>query len=192
VFLCVRIGPCGEPDVVGVIGKARPQLLAVDDPVVAVANGARLERREVGAGVGFGVADREQHFATQDARQKITLLRFAAVLLNRRPDGADGEEREGEPGALGLFGEDVLLDGRSPLAAVLRGPADAEPAVAAELLQRTAKQGSAAFAALHLAFELRRHQPRKVVAKLGAQRLLLVGQIDLHTTSPLGSRRAPR
>ena len=42
MLLGVWIRARRQPDVVGVIGEARPQLLAVDDPVVAVALGAAL------------------------------------------------------------------------------------------------------------------------------------------------------
>ena len=47
---CLGIRAGGEPDVVGVLSQARPHLLSVDHPLVAVAHGGRLQRGEVGAG----------------------------------------------------------------------------------------------------------------------------------------------
>jgi hypothetical protein len=41
-----------QEDVVGVLGLGRPDLLAVDDPLVAVEHGGRLEAGQVRAGVG--------------------------------------------------------------------------------------------------------------------------------------------
>ena len=63
--------------VVGVAGEARPDLLAVDHVLVAVAHGARRERREVGAGVRLGVADAEVDLAREDLRQEEALLLLA-------------------------------------------------------------------------------------------------------------------
>ena len=59
VLLHVGVRPCCEPDVIGVPGERGPGLLAVDDELVAVADGSALQRSEVGAGIGFGVADTE-------------------------------------------------------------------------------------------------------------------------------------
>ena len=57
-----------EVAVVGNVTEARPDLLAVDDPLVTVAFGRCLERREVGAGVRFAHADAPGRFAEQHLR----------------------------------------------------------------------------------------------------------------------------
>ena len=53
------IGAHGEPAVVGAVGQAGPHLLAVDDVLLAIADSARLEAGEVGAGIRFAVTDAE-------------------------------------------------------------------------------------------------------------------------------------
>ena len=50
----VGIGAGQQEDVVGELGLGGPHLLAVDDPLVAVELGPRLQRGQVAAGVGFG------------------------------------------------------------------------------------------------------------------------------------------
>ena len=47
-----------------------PDLLAVQDPVVAVAHGRRLDRRRVGAGARLGEAERGDHLARRELRQE--------------------------------------------------------------------------------------------------------------------------
>jgi hypothetical protein len=51
----IGIGAGGEPAPVGEVSAGGPDLLAVDDVVVAVARGAGSEGGEVGAGAGFGI-----------------------------------------------------------------------------------------------------------------------------------------
>ena len=49
----IRIGAGRQPHVVGVVGEAGEQLLAVDHPFVAVPDCPGAQRRKVGAGLGF-------------------------------------------------------------------------------------------------------------------------------------------
>ena len=74
VLFCVRIRPHREPDVIRFVAAGRPQLLSVDDPVVAVADGARAERGEVGAGFRLAVAQRKGSLAAVDGGQPFVLL----------------------------------------------------------------------------------------------------------------------
>ena len=83
-FLTSWFGAHREPDVVGAARETREHLLAVDHVLVAVADGTGLERREVGAGVGLGVTDREVDLALQDLRHVELLLLLAAVTHDRR------------------------------------------------------------------------------------------------------------
>src|SRR4051812_38667237 len=71
---CVRIGPRGEPDVLALVGPGREDLVPVDDVLVAFADGARPERREVGPRFGLRVADREVDLALEDLREEELLL----------------------------------------------------------------------------------------------------------------------
>ena len=107
----VGIGARGEPDVVGVVGVGREDLLAVDHVVVAVADGARRERGEVGAGAGLGVADAEVELALQDAGQQLRLLlRAVPNCMMRRADRVDRDDRQRRARAVGLVPEDELLE----------------------------------------------------------------------------------
>jgi hypothetical protein len=170
--LCLGIGATREPDVVGVGGEAREDLLPVDHPLVAVEHGARLEGGQVGARVGLGVADREVDLAAQDLREEEPLLLVRPELHDRRRDGVDGEHRDGRARPHRLVEEDELLDGRHAAAAVLLRPADAEPAVASHLQDDLADGGADALGAADLGPQLGREQPRIVLAELLAERFV--------------------
>ena len=75
----VGVGAGEEVDVVGVVGAGGPDLLAVDDEVVAVLLGAGLERGEVGSGVGLGEALTPAALAAGDAADMLALLGLGAV-----------------------------------------------------------------------------------------------------------------
>ena len=62
----VRVGAGEQEDVVGVLRLGRPDLLAVDHPLVAVEHGLGLQRREVGAGVRLAEALAPRDLALQD------------------------------------------------------------------------------------------------------------------------------
>ena len=69
LLLDLGIGAGEQQAVVGGgVGVAVPDLLPVHDVAVAVAHGAGLERREVGAGFGLGEALAPDHVAGRHAR----------------------------------------------------------------------------------------------------------------------------
>ena len=70
----VRIGAAGQPHVVGVVAAGGEDLLAVDDVLVALPHRAGAQRRQVGAGLGLGVADGELQLAGEDPRKEQLLL----------------------------------------------------------------------------------------------------------------------
>ena len=129
----VGVGAAGQPDPVGVLDQRGPHLLAVDHPLVALAGGLGLQRRQVGARAGLGVADREVQVAGEDLREEELLLLVGAVAHDRRPDRVERQVGDRHPGHGRGVGEDQLLDHRARLAAVLLGPADAQPAVGPDL-----------------------------------------------------------
>src|SRR5262249_28854428 len=88
--------------------------------------------------------------------------------------------------------EEVLLEGGAPLPAVLRGPADAEPAVPTQLADQLAVRRPARLPAGELGPAVGGHQPLEVPAQVLLQRPLLGGQVDVHTTSSLSSLAAAR
>ena len=177
----------GQPDVVGVVAAGGEDLLPVDDVLVAVPDRGGAQRREVGARLGLGVADREVHLAGQDAGQELLLLQLGAVHLQRRPDGLQRHRGQRDVGALRLVDEDRLLDGAESVAAELLGPADAELAVGAHPLDHRAV-GLAVPVGLHRLGFLGRDQRREVLPQFGLQLPLLGGQFDEHC-APTRSRR---
>ena len=93
----VGIGAGGQPDVVGVAGQAGEDLRAVDDVLVAVADGPGGQRGQVGARVGLGVADAEVDLAGQDLGEEELLLLLGAEVHDGRADRVDGEHRHRAP-----------------------------------------------------------------------------------------------
>ncbi len=84
------VGAHQAEDPVGVVRERGPDLLAVDDVVVALAHGARLQRREVGAGAGLRIALAPEVLAVVDARQEALLLRVGAEAQQHRRAHARG------------------------------------------------------------------------------------------------------
>ena len=145
-----------------------------------------LQRGEVGAGAGLGVADREVQLALEDPREEVLLLLVGAVAHDRRPDRVERQVGDRYAGDGGRVGEDQLLDHRAGLAAVLLRPADAEPAVGAELADHLLVDGVVAELAgrggepgLHLG----RDERGEVLAQLLAELLLLGREGDVHRDS---------
>ena len=132
----VGVGSNGEPHVVGVVRKARPDLLTVDHVFIAIPNGARGKRREIGAGGGLGVPDREVTLAFQDLRRVLRLLLVGAELEQGRPHRVERQDGNRKARALHFVEKDELLDRTAALAPVFLRPADAEPPVGAQLLHR--------------------------------------------------------
>ena len=87
---------------VGALRVARPDLLAVDHPLVAVELGARAERGEVAARAGLAVAlAPERSRRATVARDPLLLLPLGAALEQRRHEhhGADAARVAGRAGA---------------------------------------------------------------------------------------------
>ena len=96
------------------------------------------------------------------------------------PDRVEGHEGKRRPGPLHLGEEDELVGGRPALAAVLLGPADAQPAV----LAHPPDQGAEGLAALALAVEGPAHvvgeQLGEVGPKLRPEGQLLRSLLEVH------------
>ena len=67
----VGIGAGEQEAVVGVVAAGRPDLLPVDDPLVAVEHGRRLQAGQVGARVGLAEALAPAHLAAEDLGQEL-------------------------------------------------------------------------------------------------------------------------
>ena len=87
----VLVGADEAEDPVGLVGIAGPDLLAVDDEIVAVIDGRGGEAGEVGAGVGLRIALAPADFAARDLRQMRLLLFLGAIFQQRRPEHRDAE-----------------------------------------------------------------------------------------------------
>ena len=94
----VGVGADDQQAQVGEVGKAGPDLLAVDDEMVAVEHGLGFERSQVAAGVGLGKTLAPDFVARKDAGQVALLLRLGADGDDRRPDQALAD-RAPSPGA---------------------------------------------------------------------------------------------
>jgi hypothetical protein len=70
----IGVGASQQDAVVGVLAERGPDLLAVDDPLVAVALGAGAQRREVAAGTGFAEQLAPQMVAAQHRAEETLLL----------------------------------------------------------------------------------------------------------------------
>src|ERR1035438_3450614 len=133
---------------VGDVGdQPGPHFLAVDDvrvpsprppphslfTVPLHSDGAGAQRGEVGARLRLGVPDGEMDLTRGYPGEVARLLLRGAVAHDRRADGVDGQEGHRHPGDRRLVGEDELVEHGAATPAVFRGPAQGQPAVAAEL-----------------------------------------------------------
>ena len=80
----VRVGLRDEHDEVGAVAVGDVGLRAVDDVLVAVAHGARLDAGDVGAGVGLGDAEAEDLLALDRGHEVLLLLLLGAEQVDRR------------------------------------------------------------------------------------------------------------
>ena len=101
----------GQKDApLGPIGPRRPDLLSVDDVLVAVALGCGAKRCQVGAGVRLAEQLGPHLGAVQDARKPAPVLGLGASGQDRRagPAHADRAVRDRHVGRRQLLGDDQL------------------------------------------------------------------------------------
>ena len=94
----VGVGAGEQDHPVGVLGAGGPDLLAVDDVVVAVADGAGLEGGEVGAGAGLAEALAPDGLARRACRAGMLLLLLLGAV------GDDGGAGHADADAAGPRG----------------------------------------------------------------------------------------
>ena len=127
--LLLRVGAGGDEDQVGGVAVGDEGLRAVDDVVVAVLDGRRLQRGEVGAAGRLGHPDRGQDLAGAEAGEPALLLLLGGQVHEvRRHDVAVDAHARGQrhvdPGQLlGEHRVEAVVAGPGP--AVLLG--DLEP-----------------------------------------------------------------
>ena len=111
-----------------------PDLLSVDHVVVAVLDRAGLQRGEVGAGTGLGVALAPRRPRVDDVVEELALLTVGAVDEQRRTDVPDRDQvRSGNAVVSQLLVEYRLLGEGEAHAAVLSGPGGSGPALLCQL-----------------------------------------------------------
>ena len=186
--LCSRglgIGADREPDVVGVLGEAGEHLLAVDDVVVAVAHGARPQRRQVGPGARLAVADREVQLAAQDgAGEASPSARRCRTSSASGPTVHSVRNGIGNPARWTSSKKMYCSMAERALAAELLRPADAEPAVRAHPAQRLRVERPAPFGARRPRRGARRSRPRRSRRAARATRALSASRVvDVHRAS---------
>ncbi|MNE06360.1 hypothetical protein D3C80_989470 [compost metagenome] len=177
------VGADQAEDPVGLVGVGGPDLLAVDDPVVAAIFGAGLDRGEVGAGAGLGIALTPADFTAHDGRQEALLLLLRAEGQQGRAEHPDAEtgQRRLRLDATHLGSQHLGLFAGQAAAAVdagpfRRGPAARRHALQPELVRRRLEHGVAAAPDIVLVAVARpAHLGRAVGlqpgARLGAERL---------------------
>src|SRR3954451_15584366 len=125
------VGAGDEHAPLRVVGERRPHLLAGHDPLVAVAHRARLQRREVRAGLGLREALAPDLVGAEDRLEAAALLVLGTVRDDGRPAHREAEDVDGARRlrARELLVVDRLLDERRPAPAVLLRPGHAGPPV---------------------------------------------------------------
>ena len=113
-----------------------PDLLAVDDPLVAVLHGLGLQAGEVGAGAGLAEELAPRLLAVGDLGQEALLLLVGAVGDDRRggQHRAEAPRRAERPGLADLGADGVGLGTGQASARVLLGPARHRPAGVSQAL----------------------------------------------------------
>src|SRR5690606_18776483 len=108
-----------------------PDLLAVDDELVAGTQRCSTPAGQIRAGARLGITLTPDVFAAEDARQEIRLLRGVATLDQRRPQLVVTEvDHARRADAFQLLVIDQLLAKTQPESAVFTRPGRRAPAVA--------------------------------------------------------------
>ena len=129
LLLRLLVGARQHEDVAGVGGERGPDLLAVDDVLVAIGDRLGTQPRQVRARIRFGVPLAPQVLASDDLRQPLVALLGRAVADQQRADHQDahvGKARDAP--ALVLLVEDQQLGRVKAHAAVLARPVRRDPA----------------------------------------------------------------
>src|SRR5712692_11662569 len=169
----------------------RPDLLALDNEVVAFLDRARLQRGKVGSRVGFRIALAPDLLAGDDLGDETLLLLFRAPMHQRGADepwpGAD--ERQRCVKAQQLLMIDDSLEEAQPASTVFRRPIDAGPSARRELPIPSDTPVPVVFATLGDAIERQGRIVRRVffepLPELMPERLGLFAIVKIHLFAPL-------
>ena len=194
VLLHVGVGAHEQLAEVADLTERAPDLLTGHHVVIAVADGPRAERSEVGAGLGLREALAPDLLAAKDLRQVRLLLCLSSLRHDRGPGVQQPHEVHPDvrrAGSRGLFEEDELLARWCVPTAVGLGPAQPGVPALEEAALPVGVPGSARrpVVAAGLRCELREldAQPGP---QLGAELLVCFGIPEVHAGGSL--RRTPR
>src|SRR6185437_6810059 len=137
VLFCERVGAHQAEDPIRLVGVGGPDLVAVDQEMLALRHRARLQAGEVGARLGLAIALAPADLAARDPRQMRALLLLAAGFEQHRAQHPDAEALQRRPAIEPphLFLEDARFAGNETAAAILLGPARHGPAARRHALQ---------------------------------------------------------
>ena len=140
-----RHGARQQHDLVGLLRGRGPDLLAVDDVMVAFQHRLGLDLRGVEAGIGLGDAEAGARRAVDDRGQPLLLLLVGAVLDDRmQPENVDVDGRAGREGAgrmRDLLHHDRGLGDAEARAAIFLRHRNAEPAAIGDGLGEFEREG---------------------------------------------------
>jgi hypothetical protein len=129
----IRIGAHETEAPIGMVRSQGPDLLAVDDVMIAVAAGGGFERGEIGSCARLGKALAPPIVDIGGARQESLFLLVGAELDQHRADHRDVEQRHfRRRRQLVLFEKNHALDRRPARPPIFFGPAIRGPAAAVE------------------------------------------------------------
>ena len=187
----VGIGAGQQHHPVGDVGERRPHLLAVDHVVLAVLHRARLQRRQVGAGVGLGVALAPDLLAGEHLGGIALLLLFGAVRDDRRarPCRRRGCSAPAAPSASAISCWRIISSMKvRPAPAGLLGPGEPRrspprTSCRCHCAQELVGLGPRHLGGAHATCHSRRDVGVEPGANVVAKRLLLGSQREIHTPS---------
>jgi hypothetical protein len=161
----------------------RPQLLAVDDVMVAVAHRGRPHRPDVRAGIGLRHRDRELDLAGQQLRQPMALLLLGSLMrdVEAAEDAAAISHAEIGARPRQFLRDDRHVDRVAAKAAVFLGKRHREqPGLDPFGVERIGVRG----VAVEPAHVVRRRVPRHQLLHRFAEHRLLVAEAEIHHQLP--------
>src|SRR5215469_10220774 len=142
VFLRRRQGAQQRDHVVGLMRVAGPDLAPVDEPSPVGLGRAGRGGKNIRSRIRLTEADRKAQLTARDLRQDLLFYLFLAVTQDNRAAlpvgrrvGAGGCARRQH-----LLGDDVTLEMRALVAAVLLGPSHPDPALGANLAAKLTRE----------------------------------------------------
>jgi hypothetical protein len=141
VLGCIGIGPRAEPVPFGEVRRGGEDLLTVETPAIAVADGLERHRGRIGAGLGLAVSDRELDVVLEDLGKELLLELLAASTDQRLSDDADALADLRTARAGQALVQKVLVDALAFAPSVLLRPGHAQPTALTDLLHEGAPLG---------------------------------------------------